>query len=694
MAASASGVVTFLIVLAVGPACLALYEYWVRRNKKLIDGSENKEAPEGEIEDKSLKREVVTRTEYILGLVGYAIGIGNLWRFPFLCGRNGGAAFLVAYFICLFFVSFPAYMIEFVMGQYTQLSTFYCYRMVHPFWQGLGWAQAFMLFWVLAYYNILLAYSCVYIIGSLSDPFPWAPETEEFGGTASATYWSEEVLNSYSSYDGVGLGPCGWKVTMGTFFVWVMVLLAVIFGKTALSKVTWTTVIGPVVLLLILLIRASLLNGSDEGVEFYIGKFDADKLGELDVWRDACVQILFSLSPGMGTAITLSSFTKPRENVYYACWFVALVNSLFSFVGGFAIFSIIGNITYKINYQEIKTVVSELSAAITLLAAQSWSGASAAATSAQSALDAIGLSEDKYGTTESLRDAASDALAVAQEIAVVADTYAKQVAIGFNLTTIESDATIQEISETARAGPGLAFIAIADGMQTFGSFKNVMSVLFFMTLLTLGLDSTFAWMETFISYVEDGFRLIGKPQKKWVVVTILCIMFFLLGLPYCTRMGLEFLDTVDNFVGLMFLLLGVFLESLMFSINFGFARFVDAIQTASGVKLNPVFKAYWGFTTHFTIPLFCGVLYVYDMNTNRETPYGGYPDWMLGIGWTLLSICIVLIPVGTIIAFVRNEKTSGLINAPGYKLSQADKAPSLEKTLEEPPPEPIGSANM
>merc|ERR1712137_335979 len=668
--------------------------FWVRKNKKMTDGIDNKESsPKDETEDKSLKREVVTKTEYILGLVGYAIGIGNLWRFPFLCGRNGGAAFLVAYFICLFFVSFPAYMIEFVVGQYTQLSTFFCYRMVHPFWQGLGWSQAFLLFWVLAYYNILLAYSCVYIIGSLNDPFPWAPETEEYGGTASKTYWSEEVLNSYSSYEGVGLGPCGWKVTMGNFFVWVMVFLATIFGKTALSKVTWMTVVGPVVLLLILLIRTSLLNGSEEGVEFYIGKFDGDKLKELDVWRDACVQILFSLSPGMGTAITLSSFTKPHENVYQACWIVALVNSLFSFVGGFAIFSIIGNITYKINYQEMRTVVSDLRMAATVLAGQSWYGAAAAAASAQSALNEIGtFNEDEYSSNDALQGVANHALDAVAYISSVANSTADQVTLGINLTTTESSCTLQEIGETARAGAGLAFIAIADGMQTFGSFRNVMSVLFFMCLLTLGLDSTFAWMETFISNVEDGLRLIGKPQKKWVTVTVLCILYFLLGLPYCTRMGLEFLDTVDNFVGLMFLLLGVFLESIMFSANFGFARFIDAIKTASGVSLNPAWKAYWAFTTHFSIPLFCGVLFVYDMDTNRETPYGGYPDWMLGFGWTLLAICMVLIPVGAIVALARGEKESGLINAPGYKVSQEGIAQSYENTFSETPPEQIGAA--
>merc|ERR1711988_1655181 len=91
--------------------------------------------------------------------------------------------------------------------------------------------------------------------------------------------------------------------------------------------------------------------------------------------------------------------------------------------------------------------------------------------------------------------------------------------MGINMTLAHEQLTLQTLPETARAGPGLAFIAIADGMQTFGDAKHVIAVLFFLTLLTLGLDSTFAWAETWISYVDDFWRhrkirLYNKETQK------------------------------------------------------------------------------------------------------------------------------------------------------------------------------------
>lgn len=228
-------------------------------------------------------------------------------------------------------------------------------------------------------------------------------------------------------------------------------------------------------------------------------------------------------------------------------------------------------------------------------------------------------------------------------------------------------AKVQTIAETARAGPGLAFIAIADGMQTFGDFKNVMAVLFFLTLLTLGLDSTFAWAETFVSYVDDGARLGGRPPRKLISVGCVCAVLFLFGLPYCTRMGFELLDTIDNYVGLMFLLFGVFMEGVLFVMDFGFARFITAIRTACGVDMGPVQKAYWLFTTHVTMPIVPLVIFIWDFVRSCQRPYEGYPSWMQGIGWTLLSICILLIPIGMIHS-LRLHPISTLDNSPGFKL--------------------------
>jgi len=286
--------------------------------------------------------------------------------------------------------------------------------MIHPRWVGLGYAQALMLCMLLAYYNVILAYTIIYLAGSLVDPLPWADD--------SADYWGTQVLNNYKGeYEGEGLGPVQWKLAVALLFVWVAVFASIAFGKEILAKITWVTVLGPVVMLFVLLVRALTLDGAGDGVKFYIGKFDGEVLGDLNMWASACGQILFSLSPGFGTAITMSSFTRPKENVFRACMITAFCNSAFSLVGGFAIFSIVGNITYRIN--------------------------------------------EAGGATT--------------------------------------------VAEQAKAGTGLAFIAIADGMRTFGDGTNVMSVIFFMVLFTLGLDSTFAWTETFTSC--GGFLQGQKP---------------------------------------------------------------------------------------------------------------------------------------------------------------------------------------
>lgn len=193
-------------------------------------------------------------------------------------------------------------------------------------------------------------------------------------------------------------------------------------------------------------------------------------------------------------------------------------------------------------------------------------------------------------------------------------------------------------------------------MQTFGEAKHVMAVLFFLTLLTLGLDSTFAWAETWISYVDDFFRYKkirtgpnkDKPVPKWVSVAIVCVVLFLFGLPFCTRMGNELLDTVDNYVGLMFLLFGVFVEGIIFVGFFGFDRFETALRTACGHPLGPIERAFWKFTTHFTMPVIPIILFIWGFVRDASKPYEGYPGWMQAIGWFLLCVCLVLIPLGAV----------------------------------------------
>ena len=156
-------------------------------------------------------------------------------------------AFLVAYLCCLVFVAAPAYLMEMVMGHYTKKNTLGCFRQIHPRWQGLAWMQTIMLVVCICYYNVVIAHTVVYAAGSLFDPMPWSKD--------SSAYWNEGVLNNY-----------GGDYT----FFWVCIFLSLGFGKELLHKITAVTVVEPISLLFVLLVRAVNLPGAYDGIAFYI----------------------------------------------------------------------------------------------------------------------------------------------------------------------------------------------------------------------------------------------------------------------------------------------------------------------------------------------------------------------------------------------------------------------------------------
>jgi len=616
MATSGAAVAMLLFLLLIGPLlylAVYLYQNWkakqageqrpVRKASSWAGVSEEAAGGEG-------AREEVKSIDYLLGLIGYAIGIGNVWRFPYLVGKYGGGAFVFAYLVCLFFVAAPLYLMELILGQATQKSTIMCYNMIRPRWRSLGWGQAIMLFFVISYYNVLLAYTMNYIYYSLQDPLPWTvlPEALTNLTSPASFFWRSNVLNKYDPLGvvdnhttdvkehliGQPLGGVQGNLAGGLFVVWLIVFFALAFGKDVLAKVTYVTVVGPVVLMVIMVFQTTQMEGAGEGIKFYIGKFEGKQLANLDLWATACGLILFSLSPGCGTAITMSSYVKPKEDVFRTCLIVMLANSAFSIFSGFAIFSVLGNL---------------------------------ASTTGQ---------------------------------------------------------TMEEIASTS--GTGLAFIAIAQGITSFGSSANVMAVLFFIMLLTLGLDSTFAWAETFICYVEDMLVARGKPLPKWQIVLGVCVMFFLAGLPYCTRMGNELLDVVDRFVASYYLLFGCFLEAVMVFLDVGFDRIQAALlsatignaRTPNGRRLHPAMKGmFFG-----SVPLFCLVLFLVFFANDASEQYEGYPAGLNGFGWAMLVLLLLVTPA------TMWQKTPGTLQPWGPNTDAIvleDVGPVAEMTRMSPP---------
>ena len=290
------------------------------------------------------EREEVPYYEYLFGLIGYAIGIGNVWRFPYLVGRYGGGAFVVAYLICLCFCALPMFLMELGIGQHVRKSSLMAFEIIRPRWKPLGIAQFIGSTLIVAsYYNVLLCYALLYIFASCEEPLPW-----EKNGAQS--YWTYTVLNQYGDAEGKsGLGPVSWKIASCLIVIYIIVYLSVAFGKETLAKVTWVTVMMPVLLITILLFKAVTLPGAGAGIDFYLGKFDASELYNGELWSAACGQILFSLSPGTGTAMTLTSLSKKNTDVYKAALTVGLTNSAFSLFAGFAVFGVLGNLAKNMN---------------------------------------------------------------------------------------------------------------------------------------------------------------------------------------------------------------------------------------------------------------------------------------------------------------------------------------------------------
>lgn len=210
--------------------------------------------------------------------------------------------------------------------------------------------------------------------------------------------------------------------------------------------------------------------------------------------------------------------------------------------------------------------------------------------------------------------------------------------------------TGQDVADVASTGgQGLAFIVVASAMPTFGGAANSVSAIFFFMLFTLGLDSSFCWQETLTSSVEDFIpRLTNKkPPATWIISLLTCLTCFLIGLPYATTKGNIILDGVDFFVGINFLLLVCFVESIVLNFDIGWKHIEYALQKATSGKrsLSPIYKC-CRLDFHILVPVSTFGLFLYQMYYTIESPY--LPDNLniVTLGWVLFALCFVLLFIG------------------------------------------------
>ncbi|XP_068590881.1 sodium- and chloride-dependent betaine transporter-like [Cebidichthys violaceus] len=311
-----------------------------------------------------------SKTEYLLVVAGHVVGLGNVWRFPYLCYKNGGGAFLVPYGLLAVVCGIPLFLLETSVGQYTQEGFVTFWRKLCPLAQGIGCGQLVIKFYDFSFI-IIEVWALFYLVFSFRAQAPWATceniwNTANCMGptildspssnltayltmlkntTSAATeFWERRVLGMSGGIE--ELGSVRWELALCLLACWVFCYFCIWKGVRSSGKVVYFTATFPYAMLLILLIRGLTLPGAWEGIYYYLYP-DLNRLANLEVWIEAGSQICFSYSLTAGTLNVLGSYNEYNNNCYKDCLWLCLLNSGTSFVAGFVVFSVLGFMAQK-----------------------------------------------------------------------------------------------------------------------------------------------------------------------------------------------------------------------------------------------------------------------------------------------------------------------------------------------------------
>jgi neurotransmitter:Na+ symporter, NSS family len=272
-----------------------------------------------------------SRLIFLFAAIGSAVGLGNIWRFPYLAYEYGGGAFLIPYLLALFVIGIPLLMMEFALGQKFQRGAMQSLGKINKRLEGVGLMAILSGFVVVVYYAAVMAWSVLYLSNSFSSSLPWADDAKGF--------FFGNILNIS---DGIGqLGGINIPILVALLMVWITIFLCVRNGVKSVGKVVAITMPLPLILLVVLFFRAITLEGALLGIMAYITpNFSA--LLDTEIWLAAASQIFFTLSLGFGIMIAYGSYNKEESNVVSNSLWTAFANSAISLFAGFVVFGILG----------------------------------------------------------------------------------------------------------------------------------------------------------------------------------------------------------------------------------------------------------------------------------------------------------------------------------------------------------------
>ena len=261
-----------------------------------------------------------SRLGVLLAMAGSAVGLGNLWRFPYLVGENGGAAFIIIYLVCVCLICLPIFISEFVIGRRSQKNAYAAFRDLSG---GSAWRWAGLMTVIVPI--IVASYYCV--IGGWAFEYLWKSCTFSFTGAAS----QEAVSTMFSDFVSSSWGP----VIGQTLFLLVTTLIVIIGIKDGIER--FSKLMMPMLFIIVIAIAvySSTLPGSGAGFE-YLFRPDFSKV-DGGSFASALGQAFFSLSLGFGTIMTYASYVDKKDNIMFQSSSTAIADTLFALIAGMAI---------------------------------------------------------------------------------------------------------------------------------------------------------------------------------------------------------------------------------------------------------------------------------------------------------------------------------------------------------------------
>ncbi|MCD4777275.1 MAG: sodium-dependent transporter [Candidatus Aegiribacteria sp.] len=548
-----------------------------------------------------------SRTAFVLAAIGSAIGLGNIWRFPYVTYENGGGAFLVAYFICLFLAGIPLLMLEFSIGHKFHQAAPGSFKRISPRLEWFGWFAAGVGFIIVTYYAIIMAWSVNYTYeaatlgweqeeGLYADVQYAITETDIedmavltdvpdslLGRTFTSPVSADQGIICADPADPEGFGTIlvafgghlygfnsvgdanTFMGSPGDFFF--NDFLGVTSSPWDMGDFKWPLFIG--FTLAWIWIVASVWKGTKT----------VSKVVYFTVLIPWCLLLLFVIRgltlPGAGTGIRFYLTPVWSNLMNSKLWLAAISQVFFSLSVGFAIMIAYGSFLPKKTNIAANAMIIGIADALTAF----------------------------FG-----------GLAVFS-------------ALGHHASSLGVP-----VSQVVSSGPGLAFVAYPHIITTLPAAR-IFGVLFFLMLLTLAVDSAFSLLEAVTASVKDKWNTSHKKANL-----IVGGLAFLLGLPMLTGMGIHILDIADHFMNSFGLTLVVLGEVLIIGWGTGADEQRQYINSNSSFNIG----LWWNICIRWIIPM--GILWmIFSEIQQRVVPYGSFSlrSQEFIFGWLL----IILLPI-------------------------------------------------